>query len=107
MDVFAWMTNSVTVAAYTGPDSTGAPTYGAQKVLPARIEASNKLVRSKDGTEVASSHVIYTNVSQIGILDAIWLPSDNAADPTVAKYPISTAQAYDYDGNFVYFKATI
>ncbi len=106
MDVTGWMTNSVTVAPRTGQDSTGAPSYGAQASIPARIVPQQKLIRARDGSEVVSSHVVYAQI-QIGILDAIWLPGDNVADPTVAKYPIQTASAYDDNGNPVYFRVTL
>lgn len=100
------MTNAVTVAAIASFDSSGAPTYGAQVLLPARIELSQRLVRSRDGSEVVSSHVVYTQ-SQIGIEDAIWLPGDSTADQSVAKYPIRVDAAYDRSGNFVYWKITL
>jgi len=44
----------VTLEAWTGSDSHGAPTYAAAVTIPALVEMKNRLVRLKNGEEVAS-----------------------------------------------------
>jgi hypothetical protein len=106
MDVSGWLVSTITTAPLSSFDSTGAPSYGAQVTLPCRIELGQKLVRSKDGAEVVSSHRVYV-VAQIGIEDAIWLPGDSTSDPTVAKYPLNITAAYDKAGNVLYWRVDL
>lgn len=106
MDISGWLSQSVTVLPRTGQSSTGAPTYGAPVVMPARVQPAQGLVRDRNGEEVVSSQVVYV-ASSIGPLDGIYLPGDNTADLTILKFPIRVDSSPDDTGATVYWKATL
>jgi len=55
----AMMPDSVTIEPLSSRDTYGKPTYGTGVVYQARVVRKRKAYRRKDGTEAASSSVVY------------------------------------------------
>lgn len=92
------------MAHLTSYSGTGAPVFGAQTSIGAKIESKVELVRhAKTGAEVVSSQKLLLNAS-VGIEDRIWLPGDTLSNVSVAKKPIRVDATVDRAGNALFWE---
>ena len=71
---------TVRLAARTGVDGYGEPTFGPEAVVRARVEGRRRLVRNDQGREVLSSHTVYLATAvPIGAHDRITLSTGDVA----------------------------
>lgn len=54
-----YLTGNVALSRRTGEDEYGAAVYGPEQVVPARIEARSRLVRTQTGALVTSQTTVY------------------------------------------------
>ena len=71
------MTQTITIAPYTGQDAYAAPQFGAPASYSCRVSLGNEYVRSHDGREVVAKGKVYVAMSTIpSVQDRVVLPSD-------------------------------
>lgn len=105
MNVDHTFTERITVAPFTGRDTAGDPTYGAQVAdVPARIEREVVTVRNAEGRLVESKTTIYSS-RELGLMDRVWLPEASTASTDAADTPIAVATEKDLDGIVVLYLA--
>jgi hypothetical protein len=102
----AWFVDTVTVAAVTGKDSYGKPSFGAKTAVKARVQAVRKLVRSSTGNESVSSHVIFTETA-INLTDRVWLPGVDSSNDSLAKVPLTINADHDKAGRVTLYEVTL
>lgn len=97
MNVRPLLKQVITIARKTGYNAYREPTYGAQEQIPARVEAKQQLIRTRDGQEVVSDHEIVV-LTDIGLEDRIWLPGTNPAKESDARKPRRVDKIPDIHG---------
>lgn len=103
MSVAAWMCDTITVASQTGANSSGDPTYGAQRTLRARVV---------DGVDAGKTEnppattVVYCE-SEILVTDRLWLPGSSTSAVNDARRPMRVERARDVTGRRQLWKATL
>jgi hypothetical protein len=81
----AMLTQTIYVAAATGANTHGEPTWGTPASRSVRIELSDRVIKGPRGEELVASHLIITTAA-IGLRDRVWLPGDARTDE-LAKRP--------------------
>lgn len=99
-----WLIHTVTVAARTGVNANGEPTYAAQTTLRARVEKKTVFMRGPDGRQVLARHVL----SAPGVLAydaAYWFPAigvgdvaDDTSTQDAARSPVAIDSATNKRG---------
>lgn len=92
------LTDTVTVAAESGVNGFCKSSYAAQSEVPSRVEEDHKIIMSSDGTQIAVSHVISSEVS-IPLRARMWLPDDDTSDDNDAKIVVFIERASFPDGS--------
>ena len=80
---------TVRLAARTGVDGYGEPTFGADAIVRARVVGQRRLVRNDQGREVLSTHTVYlAGLAPLGAHDRITLSTgDVGSTETGAVHP--------------------
>jgi hypothetical protein len=83
VDVSSWLVHVCTKKSRVGLGVKGDPAFGAASTFRARVEKKRSTVRSADGRETVTSHVLVTT-TPINPDDVVWFPSiaGEAADDT-------------------------
>lgn len=103
MNIDGWLINVCKVEPRIGVDGYGAPIYGAQITVLARVEVGFKLVLGHDGANLNSTHWMTTKV-QINPDDRVWLPGDDISDATKARRPLMINNAETKPGDFTLYE---
>lgn len=76
--------HEVTVEEYTGRSAYG-DSFGPARVIPARIDGSQKMIRDAQGNTVIAGQVVFAQLSQAGVPlgSRVTLPAPYA--PTVSR----------------------
>lgn len=100
MNVDHLLTKTITIAAFTGRDANGDPTYAAQTTTSARVNKETQTIRTEDGLDVESSTVLYTPIA-LGKNDRVWLPGADTANVGAALTVIRCGPIDDLHGSTV------
>ncbi len=106
MNLRAWLVDTVTVASVSVRSSYGSPSFGAQRAVKCRVEASARKVKGATGNETQADYVIRCT-DAILLTDRIWLPGSSTADANLAKVPLSVATLHDKRGRFTYYEVLV
>ena len=103
MDVTSWMVHVCTKKSRSSTGAKGDPVLGSPSTFKARVEKKRTTVRSADGRETVSSHVL-TTTSQILPDDVVWFPAiagdtaDDTSSLDAARTPLSVEVATTKSG---------
>lgn len=106
-----YMVHEVTRArrSATAIGAKGDPVFLPQTTLKARVEKTNRLVRTPNGREILASHVMATD-QPCEVTDRFWLPSvagepaDDPLDAARGRAPLSVEVATDKLGRACLFR---
>lgn len=102
----SWFVMRVNVASVTGVDSYGKPSFGAPRVVPARVEGQRKLIRSPTGEEAVSNFVVWTD-QPIQLSDRVWPPGANTAAAEGSLKPLSVKATPDKRGSRTLYRVDL
>lgn len=85
------------VAAQTGVDSYGKPTYGTPAAKAVRVQQKRTLVTNARGDEVTSSHRLWCQ-EEIALTSRVWLPGVSASTAEPSYLPIAVSSVSDFVG---------
>lgn len=104
MDVAHLLTDQVTISTRTGQTSTGASTYSAQVVVPARVETAYALSLTLHATRLDFSHAICLE-EPLNPGDRVWLDNDDVTSTDKARTVQRSASAYTGDDSYNLYMA--
>ena len=94
------------MAAATGVDAAGDPSFAAPATRAARVVNINETTEQADGTELKTTIAIITETA-VAMTDRIWLPGDSSADATLARVPRFIEKAIDERGNLDFYRTKL
>lgn len=106
MSIAAWMVDTISIASVTGVATSGKPTYGSPRQIKARVDLSDRILRTPAGDEKRSTHRIYS-LDEIKLTDRIWLPGANTATVEGSLTPIALVAANDKPGTRTLYRADL
>jgi hypothetical protein len=106
VNLTSWLSQSISVAAQTGKNSKGDPTYGTPVTVSARVEVSRRFARNAQGQKTVSSHAIYTTTA-IALTDRIWLPGVSTSNVQAARGPLSVTAVSDKAGGVTLYEVLL
>jgi hypothetical protein len=75
LELLALMTQTITIAPYTGQNAYAAPQFDTPVSYSCRVSAMNEYVRSHDGREVVAKGKVYVAMTTIpSVQDRVVLP---------------------------------
>ena len=102
----AQLKETINVAAATGADAAGDPSYAAAASRAARVVNVRDTIERADGTILKTTIAIITEAA-INMTDRVWLPGDSAADATLARRPRYIEKAVDEYGNLDFYRTKL
>lgn len=103
MDVRRFLRHTIAVAAFTGRDVAGDPTFGPPTTMKARVEAGAEKVVVAGGREVTSTTQVMT-LTAIGEHDRVWTDPATTT-PATALTPMAVRSADPVRGGARIFMA--
>ena len=102
MSYSSMLTAKITIAATSGNDAYGDPSFGTQRVVSARVENSSNTVTDATGRERVSNTQVATT-ERLGLTDRIWLPGTDTTNVSEARRPMKIDSASTPHGTFTVF----
>jgi len=102
----AQLRETISVAAATGVDAAGDPSYAAPATRSARVVNVTETHERGDGTLLKTTIAIVTETA-VSMTDRIWLPGDSSADATLARVPRFIEKAIDEFGSLDFYRTKL